>query len=59
MKNYFAVILLSLILNAIICWCGHIVHPSNTDTVDQKLIENIFLGKQRPFLVDAGIASQS
>ncbi|WP_256929860.1 hypothetical protein [Shewanella xiamenensis] len=49
MKKLLCSILLSLVSMPI--WAGVvvIVHPSNDDTIDQKAIENIYLGKTKTF----------
>lgn len=49
MNKLLCLILLSLVSMPLFAGVVVIVHPSNADTVDQKVIENIFLGKTKTF----------
>ncbi|ACK45809.1 conserved hypothetical protein [Shewanella baltica OS223] len=49
MKKLLCSILLSLLSMPLFAGVVVIVNPSNTDAIDQKSIENIFLGKTKTF----------
>ncbi|GLR33809.1 MULTISPECIES: phosphate ABC transporter substrate-binding protein [Shewanella] len=49
MKKLLCSILLCLVSMPLFAGVVVIVHPSNSDTIDQKAIENIYLGKTKTF----------